>query len=199
MVYKGHDIKNYKKTSLTRDDIGLPPDTFLIGMLANIRPLKGLDVLLKAIAKIENRDISLLVIGEMRDPSVPKLIKELGLGERVNLLGYRTDGSELISLCDASLMPSTRREGLPRAIVESMAQEIPCVVSDVGGLPELIKDGDRGWVTKAADVNSLKEALIEVYDNRDEARRRSKNARDWAMENLSKETYHKKMLDVFFE
>lgn len=66
---------------------------------------------------------------------------------------------------DIFVMPSVLREGLCRAVIEAMAQQIPPIVSNVGGLPELVVDGESGWIVPPRDPKKLAEAIVRRYNN----------------------------------
>jgi glycosyltransferase involved in cell wall biosynthesis len=67
-----------------------------------------------------------------------------------------------VGACDAFVMPSLRREGMARSVMEAMAQSLPTVVSDVGGLPELIRHEESGLVTRAGDPSALADAIARL-------------------------------------
>ena len=160
-VYKGHNPAWYQQqVTKSRTEEGLKDDAFVIGCLANFRPLKGIDVLLHAVSGMAMREqVQLFLIGEMRDKSIPLLIESLGLSDAVVCTGFRKDAASLLSLCNITVMPSVRREGLARAVIESLALGIPAMVSDVGGLPETVEHGVSGWVVPASDVPAWSSAL----------------------------------------
>ena len=176
-IYKGHDPAWYQqagKADLTT--FGVPPGSLVAGCAANMRPLKGADVLVRALEHIEEETrVHILLIGEVRDPSLGALIREARFRNRVTSLGYRTNATALLGACDIAVMPSLRREGLPRAIIEAMAQSLPCVVTRVGGMPELVVDGENGYVVEPGDPAALAGAILTLAA--DTALRRSLGAR----------------------
>ena len=158
VVWKGHDPSWYSPAPRSAlAEFGIPSDAVVAGFVGNVRPVKGVDVLLRAfdeVSPLEN--LHLLLVGEVRDPHVQK---EIGRHPNVHFLGYRPDAAHLAGACDVAVMPSVEREGLPKAILEAMAQGIPPVVSNVGGLPELVVDGSCGFVVPPRDPAALLVAL----------------------------------------
>jgi glycosyltransferase involved in cell wall biosynthesis len=75
------------------------------------------------------------------------------------------------------VLPSLKREGLPRSVIEAMAYETTPVVSDSGGNPELVENGVSGLVVPAGDVNALGQALLSLYRDRDRCRQLGTQAR----------------------
>lgn len=163
-IYKGHDFSWYD--TLTRLDLarlGIPAAAFVVGCTANMRPVKGVDLLIQALEYIPDAlGVHLLLIGEVRDPRVTRLAADPRWSRRVHLLGYRTDAPALIGACHVACAPSRGREGLTKAIIEPMAQGIPVVVTRAGGLPELVEDGRSGFVVEIGDVRALAERIVRL-------------------------------------
>ena len=166
-IYKGHDPRWYDGDPVVaRADLGIPDDAFVAGFVGRIRPVKGVDVLLHAVALLPTGpNVHALLMGELNDRRVSALSRSESIRDRVHLAGYRKDATSLLRLCDVFVMPSVAREGLPRAVIEAMAQGIPPIVSNVGGLPELVVDGECGLVVPARDAESLAGALRELATN----------------------------------
>lgn len=118
----------------------------------------------------------LLLIGDGPSrPEIADLAKQLGLQAAVRFLGHRDDIPALLPALSVSVLPS-RGEGLPRGLVESMACGVPCVGTDVGGIPELLRDG-AGLVSPVGDVPALEAALRRVLEDRALAARLSEAGR----------------------
>jgi glycosyltransferase involved in cell wall biosynthesis len=99
--------------------------------------------------KVENAKLLLVGDGGLR-PEIERQILEMGHEKRVLLLGQRNDVLSILSNADALLLPS-RIEGLPGVILESMGCHTPVVAYDVGGISEVVKNGETGWLIKADD------------------------------------------------
>ncbi len=158
VIWKGHDPSWYQAAprSVMRE-WNIPDGATVVNFTGNIRPVKGVDYLLDAfdgIATTEN--IHLLVVGEVRDPSIRQ---RMGRHPHVHFAGFRRDATALVGACDLAVMPSIEREGLPKAVSEAMAQQVPCVVSNVGGLPELVEDGVSGMVIPPRDAAAIRDAV----------------------------------------
>ncbi len=128
--------------------------------------MKGHAELLHAFASLvpEHPGARLLFIGDGPSrPEIEDLAKQLGVQAAVRFLGQRDDIPALLPALHISVLPS-RGEGLPRALVEAMACGVPCVGTDVGGIPELLRDG-AGLVTPVGDVAALESALRRVLED----------------------------------
>lgn len=198
-IYKGHDSKWYEnKTSLTLDKLNIPKCNLNICTVANIRPLKGIDLLLKAIKEIsKTNSIHLTLIGENRDKRLIPLMEKLGIEKNVMFLGYRDDATSLMQLFDVNCIPSVKREGLARSVVEAQLQGIPAIVSDTGGLPEIVENKKTGIVVQKNNVGELIDAIKFCLNNKEELKTMGIEAKKYAEIKFSTKTYLHKMFSVF--
>lgn len=150
-----------------RAELGLRDDVLAIACTAFHGRVKGLDVLLQAIALLAPRfpGLRLLQIGSWgsaQDRSESERLKqltgELGIADRVVWLGHRNDVNRLLQAADVYCQPS-RSEGLPLAVLEAMNAGLPVVASRVGGIPEAVKDGETGLLTEPESPARLADAL----------------------------------------
>jgi len=160
-IHKGHDLSWYAgEPTATREELGVPDGAFVIGFVGSIRPVKGIDVLVRAMALLPaTLNARALLVGELRAPSIERLVADLALQDRICFAGFRRDAAFLPRLCDAFVMPSLEREGLPRAVIEAMAQSVPVIVTNVGGMPELVRDGECGLVVPPGEAQALAKAV----------------------------------------
>ena len=158
VVWKGHDPAWYSpspRSALT--EFGIPSGAVAVGFVGNIRPVKGADNLLAAFDGIPPAEnIHLVLVGEVRDRHIEK---QIGRHPHVHFLGFRPDAAQLAGAFDVAVMPSIEREGLPKAMLEAMSQGIPPVVTDVGGMPELVEHGVSGFVVPPRSPHSLRNAI----------------------------------------
>ncbi|MDD4870585.1 MAG: glycosyltransferase family 4 protein [Kiritimatiellae bacterium] len=166
-VYKGHDISWYQPADRKSfEEFGIPGNAFVVGCAAKIRPRKGIDVLINAIKSIPEISIHLLLAGEITDPSIPALVKQMHLEKNVHLTGHRMDAPKLMGACDCFVMPSLRREGLPRAVIEAMAQGVPPILTDVGGMPEIVEHLVSGILVPHGDSGALAKAIQQLASDK---------------------------------
>ena len=163
-IFKGHDLDWYR--DLARPDLaalGIPGSAFVVGCAANMRRVKGVDVLIQALAHIpDDLDVHLLLIGEVRDPLVTRLASDARWSQRVHLVGFRKDAAALLGACHVACAPSRGREGLTKAIIEPMAQGVPVVVTRAGGLPEMVQDGLSGFIVDVDDAPMLADRIVRL-------------------------------------
>jgi len=200
-IHKGHDPAWYcDKPATTRADLGLPDDAFVVGFVGRIRPVKGVDVLLRAAALLPSGlNVRLLLVGDIHDRRVRALVQDEALHERAHLMGHRKDAPALMRLCNAFVMPSVEREGLPRSVIEAMAQGIPPVVSGVGGMPELVIDGQCGRVVPPRDPEALAAAIRELAEDTERCAEYGERGRARITEQFNVSDYIKQTLELYRE
>lgn len=163
-IYKGHDPAWFNAAPRTRlREFGIPDDAVVIGCIANMRPIKGVPILIEAMRKLPpSQPIHLLLVGTKGDTEVNNLIGHSEIRERIHLTGFRMDAPQLIGACDVFVMPTLKNEGFSKAVVEAMCMGIPCIVSSVGGMVELVEHDQTGKIIPPGDPAALAGA-IEAY------------------------------------
>lgn len=155
-----------------RDELGVAATTAVIITVANLRIEKGHDVLFAAARRVLDRhdDVVFLCVGQGPLESELRAAHErLGLGDRVRLLGFRSNVADLMAASDIFCLAS-RQEGLPVAYMEATALGLPAVVTAVGGLPDVVSDGIDGRLVPPGQPEQLAQALDELIGD-PEARR----------------------------
>ena len=149
-----------------RGRFGVPADAFVVGTIAHVRPVKGTDLLLRAGLECRDlADVHWLVIGSVDDRRVARLAKDPGWQGRLHMAG-RVDGAGcLAGAFDVFAMPS-RHEGLCRALLEAMAAGTCPVVSDAGGMKEMVRAGRDGLVVPRENVPALADAIRRLHADR---------------------------------
>jgi len=148
-------------------------------------PAKGVDVLLSAIARlvpaIPGLGLAIAGDGPLRS-SLETRARELGIASLVDFRGWVEPEALPDTLNEATVvaMPS-RQEGLPLVAVQASMMARPIVASRVGGLPEVVIDGETGWLIEPDDVDGLARALTEALEDPQEAARRGRQARRRAL------------------
>jgi glycosyltransferase involved in cell wall biosynthesis len=150
-----------------------------LGLCARLEPRKGVDLALEALARAQApRDLQLDIIGD--GPCRAALERQtaaLGLAGRVRFRGYRSDPEIILAGTDAVLC-SSRKEGMGVALLEAMALGRPVIAVPVGGVPEIVSDGDTGWLARDGSIDALADALAAAARaGRTELARRGARAR----------------------
>lgn len=163
-IYKGHEIDWYRSSDRSAlDEFSIPRDAFVLCCVANMRPSKGVDILLEAANLLRDEEkFHYLLLGDIRDPKLHELARSLPVRDRLHFTGWRKDAAALVGACDAMVLPTKGSEGLPKAVIEAMAQGIPAIGTTVGGTPELINDGETGFLVEPNSPEQIAEAIKRI-------------------------------------
>jgi glycosyltransferase involved in cell wall biosynthesis len=156
-----------------RGALGIDASAPVIAVLGRISDWKGQDVLVRALAQphLRERGTVGLVAGEAwpgadeRASSVLALAQELGVTDRLRLLGFRDDVETVFGAADLVAVPSTAPDPLPGSAIEAAAAGCAVIASAHGGLPEIIRDGDTGRLVAPGDPAALARAASELLDD----------------------------------
>jgi glycosyltransferase involved in cell wall biosynthesis len=181
------EFSRRRTVAQARRRLGLAVDRPVIGAVGRLSAEKGFDVLIRAVGQLlqGGRDVELLIVGEGAEQSrLRALIAELGLTERVRLLGYRADLHELYEALDVFAL-SSHREGLPNVLLEAMALGVPVVATRIAGIPRLIRDGENGLLVNPGDTNELTRALAQLLGEPELGSRLARSGRNTIEEGYS--------------
>ena len=137
--------------------VNLSAEDFVVGTVGALSPRKNQQLLIRAASKIPNIRVLIAGTGPLRD-ELKHLISELGLENKVFLLGERSDIPQFVQSLDLFVLPS-RMEGTSLAILEAMAARKPVVATDVGGTRELVTHSETGFLVKSDDLDDLTRRL----------------------------------------
>lgn len=138
-----------QKVAKLRQKLSLNDDNIVFGTVARLVPIKNQTLLIKAFNQvlIQTPEAKLLIVGDGEEKEkLDKLVSELGIEYAVIFAGYITQPVDYMALMDIFLLPSLS-EGTSMTLLEAMSLSKPCVVTDAGGNPEVIKDFYNGYVT----------------------------------------------------
>ena len=184
-VYNGVDLDAIDAATPTNRELsfGVDDGQRVVSTVANIRLVKGIDILVQAAAlvvlKIPNA-IFAVIGGAIQEPeyweAVQAAIKRMDLERNFRFLGTRTDVYALLKQSDIFCLPS-RSEGMSNALLEAMACRLPCVATSVGGNPEVVVDGISGFLVPKADSAALATSIIHLLSDHARARQMGQEGR----------------------
>lgn len=190
IIYNGVNLDTFQQNGHgghLKDSLGIAPHSQLIGCVARLAPVKDHPTLLKAFLgvkrRIKNAKLLLMGDGEQR-PKIEELISHLGMNNDVILTGFRSDVSNLLQTIDVFALAS-KSEGMPLAIIEAMAAEKPVVATRVGGITELVVEGETGHLVDPQDAEGMTRALVDLLENPSRAVALGKKGRQRAEELFS--------------
>ena len=166
-VHTGVDFSRFDRSQVAaadlRAELGLKADTVLVGTVAILRRKKGHHVLLEAAARLRNdprgAQVRFVFVGDgPQTDNLKAKIAELGLGNRVFLLGLRRDVPAVMAGLDLFVLP-TLEEALGTSYLEAQAMALPVIGTRVGGVPETMQEGKTGLLVPAEDPIALGDAV----------------------------------------
>jgi glycosyltransferase involved in cell wall biosynthesis len=152
---------------------------FKILGLGRLSPGKGFDLLIKAAARLHSRgiDCCLVIVGEGDEKHrLTQIAAEEGVADRVHMIGYVHDAYKIMSSFDVFALPSYT-EGLPITVLEAMQAGLPIVATTVGDVPEVLAQGECGYMVQPGNSTALSNAIEKIFRNRDDARAKAEAAR----------------------
>lgn len=194
-VYSGMETQRFLEPGVTRDQarnrLGIEPEDFIIGTVARLAELKGHDDLLDAIGPVMRTkpNWKMLWVGDgwWRERLLSR-VRELGLEQQVITTGLvpPEQVAELMRAMDLLVHPSYR-EGLPRTVPQALLSDVPVVVYDLDGAPEVCIDGQTGRLVPAGDRAALREAIEWMSDHPAERADMAQRGREMCRERFSVE------------
>jgi glycosyltransferase involved in cell wall biosynthesis len=169
-VYHGLDpaaVGRWQSADGVREEFGIPYDAPLVGMVGNFRAEKGHRILLQAAIRVRQAipRVRFLLVGYgPLESETRRLARQLGLEDTVVFAGARDDAPRITGGFDLFALPSLS-EGLAIALIEAMALGRPAVVTNVGGLTEVIEHGKQGLVVNPGDPGELAGAIIRLLED----------------------------------
>jgi glycosyltransferase involved in cell wall biosynthesis len=183
-----------------RRELGLDCRTPLVGMVAVLRSWKGHLVFLRALRHLRQArpEVQAVLAGDGPFRSVIQdAIRAAGLESAVHVLGHREDVAEILSALDVVVSASTAAEGIPQALLQALAMRRPVVASQVGGIPELIRPAETGWLVPVGDAEGLAKAIGEALTDRTGVLRMAEQGRKAVESHHSVESMGERMEQVY--
>jgi glycosyltransferase involved in cell wall biosynthesis len=185
VVHNVADFDRFGGGRPKRAGLGLRADSVVVGFFGQVRRIKGISLFLELAGRIRDANVEFLIAGELKGEdtfSAEEFERMLGGDARIKYLGYREDIQDLYASCDIVVMPSQWEEPCAMVLFEASAAGKPIVATATGGTPEILDDGDTGYLVQRADLDALVERVLGLV--RDPQLRQSIGAR--AKENVAK-------------
>lgn len=181
-----------------RKALALPEDRAIVGIVATLRSWKGHRHLFEAIAGIERPGLLLVVVGDgpMRE-ALERLAVDLGIEDRVRMVGNQKDVAPWMNAFDLFCLPSYANEGVPQALAQAMACGLALVTTPVGSIAELVADGRTGVIVPPSNPQALRHALTSLLDDPDRRRSLGEAAAAEARARLGEDAMVDAMVRVF--
>ena len=187
-----------------KQKVGAPASIPVVLMVANLAPHKGQETAIRATAELkkEGIEIACWLAGIERHGEgnytarLHRLADELGVADRVRFLGHREDVPDLLRAADIFLLPSTS-EGLPLSVLEAQATKIPVLAAPTAGIPEVIRDGETGFLIPAPDATVYAHRIKSLLNQRETYQSMTEKAYTKVTQDHNWQTYFENTLMVY--
>ncbi len=173
VLYNGVDLSRFQPldepVAAVRERLDIPAGNQVVICVGQLIDFKGMNYLIDAAHLLRDRPhLTVLVVGDGdRRDALAAQVERLDLAGRVRLLGKRDDVHALLAAADLFVCPSVWDEALGYVILEAMAAGLPTVASRVGGIPEVVRDGETGRLVPPRDPGALARAIADLLDQPD--------------------------------
>ncbi len=166
-IYNGVDTEYFKPGigHGVRNELGIKEDELMLITAARFQEAKGHDFLIESLIEFKKHKVkfkSVLVGDGEEKEKIENKVDRLGLKEEVIILGYREDIPRLLSASDIYLSPSVS-EAISFSILEALSSEVPVVATEVGGVPEILKDTNCGILVPYGDKEAFSNGIYDLY------------------------------------
>ena len=178
-----------------------PRGAIVLTAVGTVWPVKGIDVVIRAAAEVCRHlpHTNFLIAGYFGSPFADPLlalVRELGIEKNIRFIGRLKEILSIAKASDVSCLLS-RSEGLSNAMLEAMACRLPCVATDVGGNPEVLKHGETGFLVPNEDHAAAASRLLQLLENPPLRRRMGQNGRDVVEEKFSAEVMIRRVASLY--
>jgi glycosyltransferase involved in cell wall biosynthesis len=211
-VHRGINIEKFDYSKVSNERLiafskkfNIPEDSFVILLPGRITRWKGHILVIEAISKLQRSDIICLFVGDLQGRNkyfaeLNKTIDKFKLKNNFRIISNQTDMSVIYKLSDVVVSASLEPEAFGRVVAEAQAMGRPTVAVNHGGGPEIIVDGETGWLFRPGDVNDLADKINKALNlNIDDREKMSVKAIERAKLNFNNEMMCAKKLNIYAE
>jgi len=203
LIYRGVDLGKYPYYP---DKYNVAKDPFIVINIGRLTPLKGQDDFIKAMKKVlEKKQAEAWIVGSRKKRrmdylgKLKGLAKNLGIEKQIKFLGLRYDVEKLLKKADCLVLSTVTQEGFGRTIIEAGATGTACLGSKVGGIKEIIEDGETGLLFPPRDPKKMAEAILKMLGNIELRRKCSRNLRKKVEKRFTLDEMARQTLAVYKE
>ena len=190
MVHSGIDMSQYSEQrdrAWFESALGIAQSEIAIGVVAQLIDRKGHAFLMRAMPEILRRFPNCRVLFFGKGPAegdLRKLADDLELGDKLIFAGFREDMPRVYPNLDLLVHPALT-EGLGVSLLQAATSGVPIIAAKVGGIPEIVIDGQTGWLIPPSDTQAIETAVLSALGDPEEAKARAQNARAHVQANFS--------------
>ncbi|SLM46179.1 putative Phosphatidylinositol alpha-mannosyltransferase [Nitrospira japonica] len=164
----GLDVAHFRPGPPARDlrrELGLPATHLLVGIISYLRTYKGHEYFIEAAGRIaaQRDDVTFVIVGEgPEEQSIRRRIEQSGAAWRIRLLGFRDDLLDVFRSLDVFAIPSVEGDTIPQVLMQALALGIPVVSTTIGSIPDVVIDGQTGYVVPPRDGLALADRIAHL-------------------------------------
>lgn len=191
VINSGLNLDRYKRAATDhikkREEFSVQDNEFLVGMIGRLEPIKGPQYFVEA-SRLVYKEIpatKFLVAGDgTLKPELESQCRKLGIYNRFIFTGWRDDVPEILPILDILVLPSLN-EAVGRILIEAGACAVAVIASNVGGIPEIVRDNYTGVLVTAGDSHKLAETIISLLKDKDKRLKMGEDAKAWIDDKFS--------------
>ncbi len=170
LIYQGVDLRRFRPAPALREQARrrypLPAgEGPVLACVGSFEPRKGQAVLLEAVAALPGA--RLMLVGDGPDEArLRATVERLGLAERVRFFPFTAAPELVFARADVTVLPSLYKEGLPNVLLESLALGVPVVATRLGGVGEVVLEGETGYTVEPGRADALADAIRRLWRDR---------------------------------
>lgn len=188
----------YRSNERLKKEYKIKPEEKVLIHISNFRKVKRIEDVIRTFANVQEQvPAKLLLVGDGPEYlEMYELVKNLNIQDQVLFLGKQNDIAGLFSIADLKLLMS-EKESFGLVLIEAMACGVPCIGTEIGGIPEVIVPGENGFIVPLGDIDSAAKHAIDLLKNNDKWNRFSINALNHVSDNFSSEKILKQYLQIY--
>ena len=172
----------------------------ILGSVGSFEERKGQVKLLEAVQEVRDRlpNVHAMLVGDGPDREMlQEKVKSMELSDHVTFFPFTSEPVYVFEVIDILVLASLYKEGLPNVLLEAMSMELPVVSSKLAGIPEIIRDGETGYMVEPGNVSELADTIARCWSNPDEYKRMAANARELVATGHNKNQQFGKFMECF--
>jgi glycosyltransferase involved in cell wall biosynthesis len=206
LIYQGTDADRFAHSDAAwkeaRHRYPLPDNAApILGSIGSFEHRKGHPVLfeaLHALAAERLPDVHLMMVGDGPDEAkLREMVKSLNLRDHVTFFPFTDEPNVVFERLDLTVLPSLEKEGLPNVLLESMSMGVPVVSSNLGGIPEIVIEGETGTMVAPGDHAALADAIETIWADQDRFHAMKIKARELIVSHFDKQKQFDRFLSHF--
>lgn len=206
LIYQGTDTARFCHSDSVweeaRHRYPLPHNASpILGSIGSFEPRKGHPVLFEALAELVGTSLPhahLLMVGDGPDEAMLKeKVKTLGLEQHISFFPFTDEPNYIFERLDMTVLPSLYKEGLPNVLLESMSMGVPVVSSNIGGVSEIVIEGETGYTVEPGNKSALVKAIEKIWTNQNAYQQMKVNARKLIVSQFDKATQFERFIAHF--